>query len=830
MNRACQLIAIISLAVASGKLLSAEGAAMPNRWTLVDAQNAGSREQELLVWSPFLKKALLLAGSPAKGTPYVMAFDPDSNGWATFTEAKPDIGKTIPIAAVCDAEGKRLFLLAGSRIYQLDLTTKAWSALGEPLKDGGLLASTMAFDPLHNALLLLGSEAALEKVGWMGGVSFSLANNTWTPLEFGDAAARKAHADRCAALTSADELVGRTRHAWYRDPAGEGTEAERKDLAERCESFKKMLGAMSAETDKVSGFVARKALLDALKAARELRRALEEATEAASPVPPARRHSTPVCDPEQKVLVLFGGDHDDYTTNDTWVLDLEKYRWRRASPKLAPAARAGHGMTYLPKSKKIALWDGFRHNSCTDYRSFQATLLPERELWLFDVATNAWERVAAFPNGEKGLPVRFGQLGMGFYGYYSQPFPMGLAADSSDRLIMVGGGGKTVDKIACNGTWVLAVDSASPVGPPKTPAVPNQRFERTGPFLASFCEDSVPAQRPDFEGIPANTWTKLPSSPRRPYFGWRLCDFGTAAWNPDADEVLHWGGGHCDSSTSVVTHWSPASNRMALAYDLDEPYGSNGGGPWPYSVMGRPWVDTHAYRSYGYDYKNKVMVLLRNGIGTPSRLYDPVAMRWLSESVKQPFDGHCYTAHIIPTPEGAVAWAGTREYMGAEGRGLWLLDRQTGWSELAKPGSAPPCKVDTSCSIYDSKRDRVLLIPGNSDVFAFGMKDRAISKFTPGNPGLAKIWRKEAVYVPQCDWVLLVHTVEREGTAYHVVYDCANDRWMLYQAGPMTEKMPSPGRGLMYDAKRGLVYLITESGEQFALRIDPKSANVIDKE
>jgi hypothetical protein len=109
------------------------------------------------------------------------------------------------------------------------------------------------------------------------------------------------------------------------------------------------------------------------------------------------------------------------------------------------------------------------------------------------------------------------------------------------------------------------------------------------------------------------------------------------------------------------------------------------------------------------------------------------------------------------------------------------------------------------------------------------MKDRAFTKLTPGNLELAQITRKEAVYVSHCDWVLLVHTVTKDKIAYHVVYDCANDRWILFQAGPLTEKMPSPGRGLLYDSKRSLVLLITEGGGTYALRLDPKSATILDK-
>jgi hypothetical protein len=173
--------------------------------------------------------------------------------------------------------------------------------------------------------------------------------------------------------------------------------------------------------------------------------------------------------------------------------------------------------------------------------------------------------------------------------------------------------------------------------------------------------------------------------------------------------------------------------------------------------------------------------------------------------------------------------------MGQAGRGLWLLARngEWGWKELAKPGTAPSCHVDTSCSCYDSKRERVLLMPGKNDgaaVYACPLKGGAVEKLAPANPGFGKIYRREAVYVEHCDWAVLLATVEHGGKAHHAVYDCGQNRWMLFDAGPLTAKMPSPGRGLVYDGRRKLVYLVTEMGDIFALRIDPQTAKVVESE
>jgi hypothetical protein len=49
-----------------------------------------------------------------------------------------------------------------------------------------------------------------------------------------------------------------------------------------------------------------------------------------------------VYDPKTRVYVLFGGDHLDYLTNDTWVFDPAGPRWFQRHPAGAPPPRANH--------------------------------------------------------------------------------------------------------------------------------------------------------------------------------------------------------------------------------------------------------------------------------------------------------------------------------------------------------------------------------------------------------------------------------------------------------------------------------------------------------
>ncbi|MHC4915060.1 MAG: kelch repeat-containing protein [Planctomycetota bacterium] len=796
----------------------------------------------MVFWSPLLKRAVLVGGRKVTGGQFAVTLDPASGAWSGLSDARPKLDKRQAVsagsAAAIDPEGRRIYCLLGRRLAVFDVEKKSWSETASSDLLGELTAAKMAFSPGGGEVVLVGSEVDLARCGWMSALAFDVAAGKWRRLELGTGEARARHAERVAVLRALEELVGRVRHAWYRDPAGRGTDAEREAISAKLAALAEMPGGESAAAGAapVSAAVKSGKLLDALKSARKLHREFEAAVEAASPVPPARRNSPLVCDPVNKVLVLFGGDRDDSTTNDTWILDPAKPAWRRGAPKTAPSPRAGHGLVYLPKCGRIALWDGYRHNSTRDYRRHQADLLPRRELWLYDAKADSWTPAASWDAKDASLPRRAGMMGLGFFGYGSDYRAMALTALPGDELLFVGAGRKTAGKgksrVALNAAWRLEVSAGASAGA-TAGAAPNSRFERTGKCPAAYCEDPA-APTPAISGeIKPNEWVKLPAPPRVPYDAQRRCPYGNAAWNPDAGEILHWGGGHCACSTSVVTHWSPASNRMVQAYDRDEPYGSNGGGPGGHSLFGRPWVDTHAYQCYGYDSRHKLMLVLR---GRNTYLYDPVTMCWLKKRVKNPFDGHCYTGHIISTPHGAVAWGGTSGYMGKEGRGLWLFDGK-GWKNIVKPGDAPQARVDRSASCYDSKRDRVLLFPNGSKglgpvgpITAYSFKTGSAEKISAVNPELVPmLGGMQVLYVPHADSVLALFPVnDGEGRPCHPLLDLASMKWSLLYAGQLTiakkrdQGVVGRGRGMVYDAGRKLIYVITETGGLYALRLEPR--------
>lgn len=827
-----------------------------NKWKMCDNERNRFRVGQALVYVPELRQLVFLGGAEVEGA-YVRAFDPQSRTWSDLSEAKPEFDKSDRMAyghaVVYDADTRGIFLLHGNSLYSFDLASKSWTARGSNPLLASLTAKTMAYDPVNKQLVVVGAGKTSDELGWTVTLTYDVSSKKWQKLTFGNAEARAKQTALLAGIDALAELVGRTRLAWYRDPKQIGTEEELAELKRRCEGLKKMpaLGPVRKHIEKIAKLIDKKKTLDALKAQRALQRKLEEMLEAQAPTPPARRRSPLVSDPVNQVMVLFGGDHEDYLMNDTWVLDLTTLSWRRANPKLAPSPRAGHALVYLPGSGKIALWDGYRQRSKSKYRAFQAGMLPNRELWVYDVKNERWALLASWPTetSHEMLPTY-----VGFINDHSGFAPSALIADSADNLILCTVGPKLHSKPGrtahwlmpddgrefqrvkdfYNATWIMPIDvtKVDKGGTRKLGHRANQRGERTGLFVASFCEVEDKAEVLSPDQLEPNTWTLLPEVPRNCCFGQRQRDWGTATWDPDQQQVLYWGGGHCVTGSSTVVHYSPASNRMVEGYDSDEDYshwGSRNG-----TLLGRAWVPTHSYNIYAYDTRSELMVVAKQD-GT--YLYDPLRMDWLKEKIAQPFYGHCYETNLVATPHGMVAWAPTKDRNSP--RGLWLFDRETGWQDLKPVGNVPATVVDGSGICYDSKRDRLLLaapraynIDSDGTLYSFDFTSRKVEKIVPANLDYGKARNcREMIYVVHADYLLLVEGTTKEGKYYNRVYDCARNRWLLIETGAEDQvQMSRHSTGLAYDGRRKVVFAITAKGKVWALKLKLGRAKVLSVE
>ncbi len=810
-------------------LAAAAYAGQSNQWVKVDQGKTGQRAGSVLLAAPDLEQLLLIG--PAKDAPFVQAFDPAARAWSEVASAAPAVrGGIHPYyQAAYDPGTKTVYCLSGGQeVYSFSLADKTWAAHPPAPELEGLSWQTMACDPVGKRLAVVGADKRADNLGWCRTAVYDIPSGKWTRLDVADPKVVQEHKELVAAREAAIDLVGRIRLAWFRDPKGAGTDAERKALAERCDALKKMpqTGKLAADIDAVAALVSQQKMLEALSATRSLEPKLEEVAKAQYPVPCSRRNSPLAFDEKNRVFVLFGGDHEDYLMNDTWVLDLEKLAWREARPEVAPSPRAGHALVWLPKSGRVLSYEGYVGSSSRDYGASPWQVINPREMWAYDVKANRWDLVGAWPikRGDASAPPPLG----GFYGYSASWFNVpALAADANDALFLAAPGGRRSKAT----TWKLEPPLKSPdeAGRAKLGKPPGERRYRTGIFRAEYWERPDDPGAKDLAALPANKWT--PMSPKlRLGGGCRQRDWGTSVWDSDRGQVLLWGGGHCVRSSSAVVHYSPVSNRMVESYDPEEPYCYNGFcGPGS-SLMNRLWVNTHAYNLYAYDPKCKLLV---TGFGF---LYDPARMDWVRrERVVPPFRYSWGHVVVETTPHGALCWA-------EKGRGgpcgLWLFDVKKGWTEVRTSGEKLPSPYcDSEGMVYDSKRDRMLLgwgagynKRGDGRILALDFKTGVIAKLMPGNTELGQQRNtREMVYVPGADVVLFGSDPCRvgggkKGRTLTRVYKCAEDEYALLDGGNVAY---GHSCGWMYDAKHKCAIVFTYRADPWAMRVDPATLKLL---
>lgn len=95
-----------------------------------------------------------------------------------------------------------------------------------------------------------------------------------------------------------------------------------------------------------------------------------------------------VYDSHSGLYVLFGGDHLDYLTNDTWVFDPRQQRWLQRHPQGAPPPRANHRLQAMGDGT-VSLTGGYTYSSSTDYVGGQYVDLDDG-VWTYDIEENTW--------------------------------------------------------------------------------------------------------------------------------------------------------------------------------------------------------------------------------------------------------------------------------------------------------------------------------------------------------------------------------------------------------------------------------------------------------
>lgn len=493
---------------------------------------------------------------------------------------------------------------------------------------------------------------------------------------------------------------------------------------------------------------------------------LEQASAALDCEPQARALSPIAYDAKLKLYVLFGGDHFDHLTADTWTFDPALRKWRQRHPATSPAPRANHQLSAA--DGKVTLSGGYDYTSQVGYVSAQYRNHGDGE-WVYDLAANTWTASGA-----------------------------GKPGQSDARTYRTG---------------LMHPDAYLAGGKPDAAAVEAK--------LAT---------------LPANTWV-LPAPPHRPVLN---RDWGTAVIDPDRDQMLRWSGGHSAHGGSDVPHYHFSTNRWELPFPVEFPLGqlySNTSYPGTRNFNLRPWITGHTYLGYEYDPNARKMLFV--GHHAWFDVYDPDAADWTVRAAKPPgmvYGGCFYDLNCTRTPAGIVCWGGNRRVHRYDAK-------QNQWLELPVQGRMPAAVVDHSVSLYDSRRDRLLMIQGlygkpySGQVWALDLKSLVVSELAPTNMAAVAAGPRfgidRGVYDPGSDLIVLGTLLPpgTDGVQRTPAYDCAGNRWVSLKLN-YSKKGDKPAvpighsAGLMHDAQRKLIWGVDTDSNIFVLRLDTASADL----
>jgi hypothetical protein len=223
-------------------------------------------------------------------------------------------------------------------------------------------------------------------------------------------------------------------------------------------------------------------------------------------------------------------------------------------------------------------------------------------------------------------------------------------------------------------------------------------------------------------------------------------------------------------------------------------------------------------------------------------VYNPDVGDWTGRGVKpeaMQYNSCFYTLTLVATPKGVVCWdknGRVHQYDGRAGK----------WNELELHGDAlPGAYVDNSSIAYDSQRDRVLMVdtlgygkPFDGQVWSLDLKTRTVKGLSPeGRQHASRLANVDKCCYDAANDLLLMGTYLKDAgdRTPTPAYDCENNRWITLDFKYATEQRSGNTRrafpharsdGLMYDARRRLIWGTDTNSQVYVLKIDLKTADV----
>jgi hypothetical protein len=847
----------------------------PNAWVMLDVGGYGSRNSTALVYLPGERKALLLGGAYGMKGPYSeLVFNLAEGRWENrFPKGKFGLWgeRTGPSKAPAfnrykpfkDTEGNVRPNLAYGYNHRMELWgncayDRSRGKLVVPfhvlkqtceydVKDGtwqlvesaadapsefwdAIVFGAMCYDPIHKEVLA-------------GHCRWVFRDGTWKKREFGSALIQELRGKAVALRRRGRALVGACRARFYHTESDEMAATKLgQTVAELARDVAAFSEELEASSDKATTYEKKQLLwaheslgkaaqrLDEAQAPLEGQvtpkiiatvedawEALDDAVEDLAPAPSKRAYSAVACDRRRGKMVLFGGHRLDRVVADTWVYDCETRMWENRRPERSPSPRYGHGLAWLPDSGQVVLVDGVQKRN------------PFAETWVYDTEANLWTLLVEGGTTRPGLTSYASTWGW-------QPEP--AVALPGDVVLMLCN--RAHSKPPRYSTWAARIDPNRTDAAMTAKKAVADRTEvlvdgRDAPrWYDQNAGDIDPAaQQAWLDQLPANTWVAQPPSPNGPR---QNRAWGTAMFDPDRDQILHWGGGHVAYTGNAVVHYSVKTNRYYIGqrpeHGLRYVHGQ-GGMPVSQTYRGRPFMTGHAYHSYAYDPPSKTLVVCGQNprVMVKGRFffaYDPARTVWLRGPIEAPFPISYSGTILCATPKGAVAWSSQE---------LWRVDvANRTWKKLPVTGTLPRGGPDRHGMTYDSKRDRLLLFARalKGDIVACDFKTGKAAALAPkGKEPTPGVPSREVVYMPDRDAVLLAARVRDEKDQMRwLVYDCRANAWkalLLDGRDPIGNRDATAKRGgavfnvslgLMYDRKRKLVWAMNSRSHVTVLRLD----------
>lgn len=564
--------------------------------------------------------------------------------------------------------------------------------------------------------------------------------------------------------------------------------------------------------------------------------------------PPPRTSSPMVCDPLNRVLVLFGGDGQSHYLADTWLYDLKTRSWRASRAPGGPPPRAGHFTAYDPNTARVLVGGGYNRDDLTD-------------LWAYDAGRDRWQRLA-------------GKVPTGAY--------VTADVDPERRMLLLvsntraPGHSRNCDVLyAARTTYAYRIDEKTIVQPDAPVAQVPMPTRPKGQSGRDFTADPArqKARADLLRNLPVNRWVPLSDPARRaPARSW-----GSATFDSDRGRILIWGGGHCGYGGSDVDAYDVAAHNWVSSVESPEyPHRLWASGVRLAGVTfgGNPWSE-HGRRVYAYDPTSRKVISVRPILLTTG--YEPEGLRdypgrpraRVDAKVKPPtaynkyvtwtFDPDTGTWEVVgPAPAGVDTLVTTRHgVMGidvdwptrlndaghllpwdagqpAKDNGTYRFDAEKkSWRRLGEAQPSPQNLYEMTSLAYDSRRDRVLLHGGGkerNELWAFDLKSNRWQNLKPRvvGDGAAPRCNREAVYLPGQD-VLLTYgpAPGKEGRPALWAYVGSDNVWQRVAlerpAGVSAQSAAGQNRALVYDAARDVVFLVPGTHDRgdslvFALR------------